>query len=128
MRHPQSRSRNRNERTRGFIMSVRTIQDQAIARKTFVQQAGHADANAPAAPLRGAAMFSSQGKRGYASRATEGQYFEAVDVSSPPVIRSDATNLLRISWQLESIAKREGPRIAFKAKGSILLLNLFDIV
>ncbi len=35
---------------------------------------------------------------------------------------------MRVSRQLESIAKREGPRIAFKAKGTILLLNLFDIV
>ena len=35
---------------------------------------------------------------------------------------------MRVSRQLESIAKRQGPRIAFKAKGIILLLNLFDIV
>ena len=73
-------------------------------------------------------MFSTKSKRGYSHGATEGQYFEAVDTSLPPVIRVDAANLLRISRQLESIAKREGPRIAFKAKGTILLLNLFDIV
>ena len=109
-------------------MSARTIQDQAIARKTFVQQAAHVDANAPAGPLREAAMFSTKNKRGYSPGATEDQYLEAVDTSLSPVIRVDAANLLRISRQLESIAKREGPRIAFKAKGTILLLNLFDIV
>ena len=109
-------------------MSARTIQDQAIARKTFVQRAAHADANAPAGPPRGAAMFSTKSKRGYSPRATEDQYFEAVEASSPPVIRVDAANLQRISRQLESIAKREGPRIAFKAKGTISLLNLIDIV
>jgi DNA-binding LytR/AlgR family response regulator len=109
-------------------MSARTIQDQAIARKTFVQQAAHADANAQAGPLRGAAMFSTKSKRGYSSGATENQYFEAVDTSLPPVIRVDAASLMRISRQLETIEKRQGPRIAFKAKGTILLLNLFDIV
>jgi DNA-binding LytR/AlgR family response regulator len=109
-------------------MSSRTIQDQAIACKAFVQQAAHADANAPTGPLRGAAMFSSKGKRGYAPGATEGQYFEAVDTSLPPVIRVDAASLMRVSRQLETIEKRQGPRIAFKAKGTILLLNLFDIV
>jgi DNA-binding LytR/AlgR family response regulator len=109
-------------------MSARTIEDQAIARKIFVQQAAHADANAPAGPLRGAAMFPTKSKRGYTPGATEDQYFEAVDTSLPPVIRVDAASLMRVSRQLESIAKRQGPRIAFKAKGTILLLNLFDIV
>jgi DNA-binding LytR/AlgR family response regulator len=109
-------------------MSARTIQDQAIARKTFVQRAAHADANAPAGPPRGAAMFSTKNKTGYSPGATEDQYLEAVDTSLARVIRVDAANLLRISRQLESIEKRQGPRIAFKAKGTILLLNLFDIV
>lgn len=107
-------------------MSAPTIQDQALARKTLVQQAAHGDANAPG-PLQGTAMFSTQGKRGHIP-ATEDQYFEAVDSSLPPVIRVDAASLMRVSRQLESMAKRQGPRIAFKAKGSILLLNLFDIV
>jgi DNA-binding LytR/AlgR family response regulator len=109
-------------------MSARTIQDQAIARKTSVQQAAHADANAPACPLRGAEMFSTRSKRGYSPGATEDQYFEALDTSLPPVIRVDAASLMRVSRQLESIAERQGPRIAFKARGTILLLNLFDIV
>ena len=109
-------------------MSARTIQDQAIACKTFVQQAAHPDANAPAGPLRGAAMFPTKSKRGYTPGATEDQFFEAAGTSLPPVIRVDAASLMRVSRQLETIAKRQGPRIAFKAKGTILLLNLFDIV
>lgn len=109
-------------------MSARTIQDQAIARKTFVQQPACADASAPAGPRRRAAMFTTKSKMGHSPGAIEDQYFEAVHTSLPPAIRVDAANLLRISRQLESIAKREGPRIAFKAKGTILLLNLFDIV
>jgi DNA-binding LytR/AlgR family response regulator len=109
-------------------MSARTIQDLVIARKTSVQQVAHANASAPAGPLRGAAMFSTESKRGYSPGATEDQYFGAVDTSLPPVIRVDAASLMRISRQLEIIEKRQGPRIAFKAKGTILLLNLFDIV
>ncbi|WP_263349797.1 LytR/AlgR family response regulator transcription factor [Acidicapsa acidisoli] len=109
-------------------MSARTIQDQAVACKTFVQQAAHADAIAPVGARRGTAMFSTKSKRGHTPGATEDQYFEAVDTSLPPVVRVDAASLMRISRQLETIAKRQGPRIAFKAKGTILLLNLFDIV
>jgi DNA-binding LytR/AlgR family response regulator len=109
-------------------MSARTIQDQAIARKTFVQQAAHADADAPACPLRGAEMFSTRSKRGYGPGAIEEQHFEAAGTSLLPVIRVDAASLMRVSRQLESMAERQGPRIAFKARGTILLLNLFDIL
>jgi two-component system LytT family response regulator len=35
---------------------------------------------------------------------------------------------MRVLRQLEVIAKRQAPRIAFKAKGSILLLDLADIL
>jgi DNA-binding LytR/AlgR family response regulator len=109
-------------------MSARTVQGQAVACNTLVQQAAHADAITPVGARRGAAMFSTKSKRGHTPGATEDQYFEAVDTSLPPVIQVDAASLLRISRQLETIEKREGPRIAFKAKGTILLLNLFDIV
>ena len=73
-------------------------------------------------------MFSTKSKRGYTPGATEDQFFEAADTSLLPVIRVDAASLMQVSRQLESIAKRQAPRIAFKAKGSILLLNLFDIL
>jgi DNA-binding LytR/AlgR family response regulator len=109
-------------------MRALRIQNHAIARKAFVPQAAHADANAPASPLRRAEMFSTRSKRGYSPGATEDQYFEAADTSPLPVIRVDAASLMRVTRQLESIAERQGPRIAFKARGTILLLNLFDIV
>jgi DNA-binding LytR/AlgR family response regulator len=109
-------------------MSARTIEDQALARETFVPQAAHVDADAPAGPLQGAAIFSTKSKRDYSPQPARDQFFEAADTSLPPVIRVDAASLMRVSRQLESIAKRQAPRIAFKAKGSILLLNLFDIL
>jgi LytTr DNA-binding domain len=110
-------------------MSARTIiEDQALVRETFAHQTTHADANAPAGPLRRPPMFSTKSKNGHAPRATEDQFFEAAGNSLPPVIRVDAASLMRVSRQLESIAKQQAPRIAFKAKGTILLLNLFDIV
>src|ERR1700732_4365539 len=50
------------------------------------------------------------------------------DTSLLPVTRVDAANLIRVLRQLEIIAKRQQPRIAFKAKGRILFLNLAEIV
>jgi hypothetical protein len=64
-------------------------------------------------------MFSTKSKRAYTPGATEDQFFEAADTSLLPVIRVDAASLMQVSRQLESIAKRQAPRIAFKAKGSI---------
>jgi two-component system LytT family response regulator len=40
----------------------------------------------------------------------------------------DAEDFMRVWRQLEVIAKRRAPRIAFKAKGSILILDLADIL
>ncbi|HTS05437.1 MAG TPA: LytTR family DNA-binding domain-containing protein [Candidatus Eisenbacteria bacterium] len=45
-----------------------------------------------------------------------------------PVTRVDAANLVRLLRQVEAIAKRQPPRIAFKAKGKILFLDLAEIV
>ncbi len=44
-----------------------------------------------------------------------------------PAPAVDAANLIRVLRQLEVIAKREAPRIAFKAKGRILFLDLAEI-
>jgi DNA-binding LytR/AlgR family response regulator len=109
-------------------MSARTVEDQALARETFVQQDAYEDASASAGPLPGAAMFSTNGKRRYIPGSSEDQYLETADTPLLPVFRVDAASLMRVSRQLESIAKRQAPRIAFKAKGSILLFNLFDIL
>ena len=111
-------------------MSTREIQDQkAIAREMFVEQAAHANADVSASPLRGDTICSSKSRRDYTLESpAEDGFYELTDTSLFPVTRVDAANLMRVLRQLEVIAKRQAPRIAFKAKGSILLLDLADIL
>jgi len=109
-------------------MSAREIQDQkTIAREMVIQQAARANADVSARPLREATICSIKGRRDYTLESTAEGFCEAGDASLLPVIRVDA-NLMRVLRQLEVIAKRQTPRIAFKAKGSILLLDLADIL
>jgi len=118
-----------DEMRRSSIMSAREIQDQkAITREMLVQQAAHANADVSASPLRGAAICSTRNKRDSTLESTADELCEAADTSLLPVIRVDAANLMRALRQLEVIAKRQAPRIAFRAKGSILLLDLADIL
>jgi DNA-binding LytR/AlgR family response regulator len=108
-------------------MSAREIQDQkTIAREVFVQQAAHANADVSASPLRGATICSSKSGWDYTLESAADEFYEAADGSLPPVNRVDAANLIRVLRQV--IAKRLAPRIAFKANGSILLLDLADIL
>ena len=111
-------------------MSAREIQDQkAIARELFVEQAAHAKADVSASPLRGDTICSFKSRRDYTleSPAKDG-FDELEDTSLFPLARVDAANLIRVLRQLEVIAKRQAPRIAFKAKGRILFLDLAEIV
>src|SRR4029077_19984678 len=125
LREPGSR----NERARGSIMSAREIQDEkAIAREMFVRQAAHGNAGVSASPLRGATICSTKSRRDYTLDSTADEFCEAADSPLLPVIRVDAANLMRVLRQLDVLAKRQAPRIAFKAKGSILLLDLADIL
>jgi DNA-binding LytR/AlgR family response regulator len=104
------------------------IQDEkAIAREMFVQQAAHANTDVSTSPLRGATICSSKNRRD-TLESTADEFCEAADTSLLPVIQVDAANLMQVLRQLEVIAKRQAPRIAFKAKGSILLLDLADIL
>ncbi len=110
-------------------MSAREIQDQkTIAQAMFVQQVAHANAGVSASPLRESAICSTKSRRGYTSESASDEFSEAADTSLLPIIRSDAAALMRVLRQLELIAKRQAPRIAFKAKGTILLLDLSDIL
>jgi DNA-binding LytR/AlgR family response regulator len=110
-------------------MSAREIQDQkAIADEVFVQQAAHPNADVSASPLRGATICSTKSTRDYTRESTSDEFCEAADTSLLPVIRVDDANLIRVLRQLEVIAKRQAPRIAFKAKGRILFLYLADIL
>jgi DNA-binding LytR/AlgR family response regulator len=110
-------------------MSARAFQDQkAAVREMFVQQAAHANADVSASPLRGTTICSPKSSRAYTLESTADEFREASDVSLLPMIRVDPANLMRVLRQLEVIAKRQAPRIAFKAKDNILLLNLADIL
>src|SRR5262249_23555033 len=119
----------RDEMRRSSIMSGRETQDQkAIAREMLVEQAAHANADVSASAPRGAAIPSTNSKRDSTLESTEDEFCEAADTSLPPVIRVDAANLMRVLRQLEVIAKRQAPRIAIKAKGKILFLDVAEIV
>jgi DNA-binding LytR/AlgR family response regulator len=111
------------------IMNGREIQAQkAIAREMPVQQAANANADVSASPVREATVCSTRSKRDYTPEATANEFCEVAEPSLPPETRVDAANLMRVLRQLEVIAKRQAPRIAFKAKGSIVFLDLADIV
>jgi DNA-binding LytR/AlgR family response regulator len=108
-------------------MSAREIQDQrAIARDMSCPEAAHADADVSASPVREATICSTNSERDDTLESIAEEF--CADTSLLLVIRVDAANLMRVLRQLEVIAKREAPRIAFKEKGSLLLLNLADIL
>ncbi len=110
-------------------MSAREIQDEpATAREMFVQQTAHTGANVSVGPLPAATICFPKSKRPYTLESTAEEFREAVDTSSLPVIRTDAATLMRLLRQLEVMAKRHAPRIAFKANGRILFLDLAEIV
>jgi hypothetical protein len=110
-------------------MSARAIQDQqSIAREMFVPQGAHANADVSASPLRGATIYPVESRQDYTRESTADEFGEAADTSLLPVLRVAAANLMRVLRQLEDIAERQAPRIAFKAKGSIVLLDLADIL
>ena len=111
-------------------MSAREIQDhQAIAREMFVQQAAHATADVSTRGVRGDTICSIKTRRDYTLESTaEDGLYEPADISLLPVTRIDAANLIRLLRRLEVIAKGQTPRIAFKAKGRILFLDLAEIV
>ena len=106
------------------------IQDQkAIAREMFVQQAAPANGDVSASPLPGDTICSIKSRRDCALESkAEDRFYEPADTSLLPVTRVDAANLIRALHQLEVIAKRQAPRIAFKAKGRILFVDLAEIV
>jgi hypothetical protein len=109
-------------------MSASEIQDQkTVAREMPVQQVVHTNADVSVNPLRGPTICSTNSRRDYTLESTADEFCEP-GTSSLPVTRVDVANLMRVLRQLEVIAKRHAPRIAFKANGSILLLDLADIL
>jgi two-component system LytT family response regulator len=110
-------------------MSGREIQHQkATAREMLVQQAVHGNSDIPAGALERKTISTVRSRRDYAlDSVAENACYEPTDISSLPMTRFDATKLIQTLQQLEGIAKRQAPRIAFKAKGNILFLDLADI-
>jgi DNA-binding LytR/AlgR family response regulator len=109
-------------------MSVREIQGQkASTHEMFVQQSAHA--NVSASPLRGDTICSNKSRRDLTRESTaEEGFYEPADTSLLPLTRVHDANLVRVLRQLEALAKRQAPRIAFKAHGRILFLDLSEIV
>ena len=93
-------------------MSGREIQDEkAIAREMLVEQAVHGNSGA----LERNTISSVRSRQDYTPESTADEFCEAA-------------NLMRVLRQLEGIAKRQAPRIAIKAKGKILFLDVAEIV
>ena len=117
------------ERVRGPIMSTREIHDQkAIAPEMCVQQAAHANGDASAGAPPGDTPCSTESSPDYALESVaENGFYETADTSLLPGTRIDVANLIRVLLQLKVIAKRQAARIAFKAKGRILFLDLAEI-
>ena len=111
-------------------MRGREIQDQkAIAREILVQQAVHGNSDIPAGALEKSTVSTGRSRRDYAlDSVAENACYAPTDISSLPMTRVDATKVIRTLQQLEVIAKRQVPRIAFKSKGRILFLDLAEIV
>ena len=111
-------------------MSSREIQDQrAIAREMFAQQAVHGNSDIPAGALERNTISTVRSRRDYAlDSAAENARYEPTDISSLPMVRVDATKLIRTLQQFEGIAKGQPPRIAIKAKSKILFLDVAEIV
>ena len=114
---------------RSSILSAREIQDEkAIAREMFVQPAAHADADVSASPLRESTICSTRSNGDSTLEPSADEFCEAAETSLRPVAPVDAADLIRALQQLAVIAKRPAPRIGFKVKGSILFLDLAEIV
>ena len=72
-------------------------------------------------------ICSAKSSRDYTLESTADECCEAADTSLP-VIRVDTAGLMRVLRQVELEARRQAPRIAFKLKGSILLLDLAEVL
>ena len=110
-------------------MSGREIQNQkAIAGETLLQQTANANARVSASPLLGATICTAKSKRDYTLESSTDGSCEVADKSLPTVIDVDAANLMKVLRELEVIAKRQAARIAIKAKGKTLFLDVAEIV
>ena len=97
------------------------LQDQ----KAIALEQARANGDADAPPEEHACSING---RNYALELTaENGFHVPADTSLLAGTRNDVANLIRVLRQLEVIAKRQAPRIAFKARGRILFLDLAEI-
>jgi DNA-binding LytR/AlgR family response regulator len=111
-------------------MSARETQDQkAIALEAIGRLTAQADADVSDGPLRGNAMSVQSRRDCPLEPVAENGCCEPTDTSLLPITSGDASKLGRVLQQLEVIAKRQAPRIAFKTKGgSFLFLDLAEVL
>jgi len=108
-------------------MSAREIPNRnAIAPKAFARQT-EANGDLSIHSLRAATISSTKTKPNHTREPMPGEFSQAADIALLPPMRVDAANLTQVFQQLEVIARRQAPRVAFKVKGNIILLKLADI-
>jgi len=108
-------------------MSARESQDQKVTAREMLVQPAHAKGDVGALQVHEGSSIKSSGDYSLQSTADNG-FYEPADTSLLPVSRIDTASFIRVLRQLEVIAKRQTPRIAFKAGGRILFLDLAEIV
>jgi hypothetical protein len=109
----------RNEMPRDPIISPSATSDQkVVGREVIVQESSPGNAVLLPGTHLDNTISASKGDYGLESANTRGLY-EPADVSSLPVTQVDLTKLIGALRQLEVMARRQPPRIAFKANGKI---------
>ena len=111
------------------IMSASAIPEKAAARDAVVQESVHRNAVVLPGAHQGNTISTIKSTGDYRlESATENGLYEPPDMSLLPVTRVDVTKLIGALRQLEVMAKRHSPRIAFKANGRIVFMDLAEIV
>ena len=95
-----------------------------------LQQAVHSDTDVPVVALEGNSHSFVERGEDYALAAQDAgsMCYSSVDISALPIARVDAAKLISTLQHLEAVAKRRAPRVAIKAKGKILFLDVAEIV
>ena len=106
------------------------IPDQEVAaREVVVQKSDHGSAVVlPGAHQGGTISTLKSGGDCAFGSATENGHYESGNMPLPPGTRIDVTKLIGALQQLEVLARRQSPRIAFKANGRIVFMDLAEIV
>jgi len=111
-------------------MSAHESQDQkAIALETLGRLTAPAEADVSDGPLPGDTGSIQSGRVYTLEPTAEDGCCEPTDTSLHPITGVDASKLIRVLQQLEVIAQRQAPRIAFKTKGGrFLFLDLAEVL